>query len=49
MYGFSIDPSNSEQLVGAFILFFIAGAIILALSRFFAYGVELQKDTEGLV
>ena len=131
MYGFSIDPSNSTQLVGAFTLFFIAafiicgmmamvfryvhlvfktatgetkfsegktpfqpvivkmirrigwlciavpafefvisiiatisfggiesnvqlgtvffGLIILALSRFFAYGVELQKDTEGLV
>ena len=131
MYGFSIDPSNSPQLIGAYILFFIAGAficammamvfryvhlvfktaagetkfsegntpfqpvivkmirrigwlciavpafelvisiiatiafggvessvqlgivffglIVLALSRFFAYGVELQKDTEGLV
>ena len=25
------------------------GLIVLCLSRFFAYGIELQKDTEGLV
>ena len=25
------------------------GLVILCLSRFFAYGIELQKDTEGLV
>ena len=131
LYGLSVDPANSAQLVGAFILFFFAaavicafmamvfryvhlifktaigetkysegktpfqpiivkmirrigwlciavpifeliiscianiafggvetsvqmsivffGLIILALSRFFASGVELQKDTEGLV
>ena len=36
-----------ESSVQMGIIFF--GIVILALSRFFAYGVELQKETEGLV